>query len=177
MNLYVPDFIWQRTDLGTMEKALYGILRRYAGKKDHCWPAQAKLASELGCSVPSVRSYLKALQELALIRIRKTGYCSSTYHIIAAKNFSEGCKNFEGGCKKSLHEMYSNKYKHNIPPYPQLPACLPLRINRRFAAGGGIFSLLIPLLNSFGRSTRNARQRNLLDRLGIVSGAKGCFRH
>lgn len=63
-------------------KLLYALLCNHAGEKDHCWPSHALLADEVGCSVSSVKSYLKELQSEKLIRVRSERYQTSTYYML-----------------------------------------------------------------------------------------------
>lgn len=52
---------------------LWAALAYHAREKEECWPGQAGLAKNLGCSEARVRARLKELEEAGLIEVRRPG--------------------------------------------------------------------------------------------------------
>lgn len=69
----VPNFILMNEKLNVGAKITYALLLKYAWYDDHCFPGQAKLASDIGSSERSVRTYLKALETSGYITIKQRG--------------------------------------------------------------------------------------------------------
>lgn len=50
---------------------LYCVLTRYANTRDEAWPHQARLATDLGCSRPSIERAVRELRECGWISVRR----------------------------------------------------------------------------------------------------------
>lgn len=69
----VPNFILMNDKLNIGAKITYAMLLKYAWCDDHCFPGQSKLASDIGSSERSVRTYLKELETSGYITIKQRG--------------------------------------------------------------------------------------------------------
>jgi biotin operon repressor len=69
----VPNFILMNDKLYVGAKITYAMLLKYAWYDDHCFPGQTKLASDIGSSERSVRTYLKELENSGYITIKQRG--------------------------------------------------------------------------------------------------------
>jgi hypothetical protein len=69
----MPKCILQQKNLSLGAKAIYAVLASLPAQGvDHCWPSQAYLAESLGVSERSVRNYLRELERVGLIEVRKS---------------------------------------------------------------------------------------------------------
>lgn len=68
---------------------MYALLCSHAAKQDHCWPSHGKLATELSCSVSSVKRYLAELVAEKLVAVRQEQYRSSVYYLMRPEGLRE----------------------------------------------------------------------------------------
>ena len=108
----MPDFIFNDTRLSLPAKTLYALLCNYAGERDHCWPSHKTLATKLGCSVSSIKTYLKHLVELKLIQASDSAaqtVRSCIYFLLRPDALSSSV------CSQNLPTPQSNSaYKYNL---------------------------------------------------------------
>src|ERR1700683_5219595 len=69
----VPNFILTNADISVGAKLAYAMLLKYAWQDDACFPGQVKLASDMGATDRSVRTYLKELEAAELLEITQRG--------------------------------------------------------------------------------------------------------
>ena len=69
----VPNFILTNTQLSVGAKLTYAMLLKYAWADGACYPGQIKLAQDIGSGERSVRSYLKELENAALLEVSQRG--------------------------------------------------------------------------------------------------------
>jgi hypothetical protein len=69
----IPNRILENRDLTLGARMTYSMLLKYAWQKDFCWPAQERIAVDLGVSDRSVRTFLKELRENHLITWKQRG--------------------------------------------------------------------------------------------------------
>lgn len=69
----VPNFILESREISTGAKLTYAMLLKYAREQDECFPGQDTLAQEMGNGERSVRRWLKELEDVGLISIKKKG--------------------------------------------------------------------------------------------------------
>ncbi len=69
----VPNCIIRSPALSAGAKILYQILLSYAWRRDTCYPDQATLAKDAGCTERNVRRWLNELQERDLVRVHQRG--------------------------------------------------------------------------------------------------------
>ena len=86
---YVPRSVLRSTQLSASSKALYSVLLTYAGSKDHCWPSQATLSSDLCASTRSVIRWMKALSAAGLVTVRRRGLTRTNVYRIAPVDGTE----------------------------------------------------------------------------------------
>jgi hypothetical protein len=77
-----PNAILRASDLSWGAKGVYGLLLSYAWGEGRSFPGQEKLAADGGCSLPSIRSYLKELESAALLRIKRRGQGKTNEYIL-----------------------------------------------------------------------------------------------
>ncbi len=69
----IPNAILRATGISAGAKMLYGLLLSYAWQAAVCWPNQATLSSDAGCSVRNVQRWLAELEDAAFIKIHQQG--------------------------------------------------------------------------------------------------------
>src|ERR1700692_1472314 len=69
----VPNFILTNADISVGAKLAYAMLLKYAWGDDACFPGQIKLATDMGATDRSVRTYLKELESEELLEIKQRG--------------------------------------------------------------------------------------------------------
>lgn len=122
-------------------KMLYSLLCDYAGDKDHCWPSQTTLARLLGCSVSSIKTYLRELAGQRLIAVELRECRSSTYYLLKPPFLSAraGQSNSDGGEANSDYITNCRKKETNYPPTPTPPTAKEPPSTRQPRRGVGDF--------------------------------------
>ena len=122
-------------------KMLYSLLCDYAGDKDHCWPSQTTLAGLLGCSVSSIKTYLRELAGQRLIAVELRECRSSTYYLLKPSFLSAraGQSNSDGGEANSGYRSNYRKKESNYPPTPTPPTAKEPPSTRQPRRGVGDF--------------------------------------
>lgn len=122
-------------------KMLYSLLCDYAGDKDHCWPSQTTLARLLGCSVSSIKTYLRELAGQRLIAVELRECRSSTYYLLKPPFLSAraGQSNSDGGEANSDYITNCRKKESNYPPTPTPPTAKEPPSTRQPRRGVGDF--------------------------------------
>ena len=122
-------------------KMLYSLLCDYAGDKDHCWPSQTTLAGLLGCSVSSIKTYLRELAGQRLIAVELRECRSSTYYLLKPPFLSAraGQSNSDGGEANSGYITNCRKKETNYPPTPKPPTAKEPPSTRQPRRGVGDF--------------------------------------
>ena len=122
-------------------KMLYSLLCDYAGDKDHCWPSQTTLAGLLGCSVSSIKTYLRELGGQRLIAVELRECRSSTYYLLKPSFLSAraGQSNSDGGEANSGYRSNYRKKESNYPPTPKPPTAKEPPLTRQPRRGVGDF--------------------------------------
>ena len=69
----VPNHILVSTKLSPGAKLAYAMLLKYAWQNNFCFPGQQKLATDMGVTDRSVRTYLQELELGQLISIKRQG--------------------------------------------------------------------------------------------------------
>lgn len=122
-------------------KMLYSLLCDYAGDKDHCWPSQTTLAGLLGCSVSSIKTYLRELAGQRLIAVELRECRSSTYYLLKPSFLfaRAGQSNSDGGEANSGYITNCRKKETNYPPTPTPPTAKEPPSTRQPRRGVGDF--------------------------------------
>ena len=122
-------------------KMLYSLLCDYAGDKDHCWPSQTTLAGLLGCSVSSIKTYLRELAGQRLIAVELRECRSSTDYLPKPSFLSAraGQSNSDGGEANSGYITNCRKKETNYPPTPTPPTAKEPPSTRQPRRGVGDF--------------------------------------
>ena len=122
-------------------KMLYSLLCDYAGDKDHCWPSQTTLAGLLGCSVSSIKTYLRELAGQRLIAVELRECRSSTYYLLKPPFLSAraGQSNSDGGEANSGYITNCRKKETKYPPTPKPPTAKEPPSTRQPRRGVGDF--------------------------------------
>ena len=69
----IPNRLLENADLSLGARMVYAMLLKFAWQKDFCFPAQERIATDLGIGIRSVRTYLHELREAALITWKQQG--------------------------------------------------------------------------------------------------------
>ncbi len=69
----VPNAILRSAEITPAAKITYAMLLSYAWQNNFCFPGQERLAADIGVSDRSVRTYLKELETLGLLKIKQQG--------------------------------------------------------------------------------------------------------
>ena len=69
----VPNFILTDDTLGLGAIVAYAMFLHYAWHKDSCFPGQDRLAEAMGMSKSRVNEFIKELERVGLIEIRRRG--------------------------------------------------------------------------------------------------------
>lgn len=69
----VPNRILRNNQISLGSRMCYGMLLSYAWQDDFCFPAQARLADDLGIGERTVRQYLNELRDAGLITWKQRG--------------------------------------------------------------------------------------------------------
>lgn len=140
----IPTFILKKT-ISFGAKIMYALLCNYAGKNDHCWPSHGTLASELGCSVSSVKNYLRELQAINLISVQHEGrFRSSTYYMLkpsSSGSVSEPKVDYQVAKNWLLNNLTNkNTIYPPLPPSSAKPPRAAAHVSPTKSGGGGGFS-------------------------------------
>lgn len=69
----VPNFILVSKELSVGAKLVYAMLLKYAWQDDYCFPGQEKLASDMGVTDRSTRTYIKELEAANYLEVVQRG--------------------------------------------------------------------------------------------------------
>jgi hypothetical protein len=69
----IPNRILTNTVLSLGARMVYAMLLKYAWQEDFCFPAQARLAQDLGVTDRSIRTFLNELKDAGLITWKQQG--------------------------------------------------------------------------------------------------------
>ena len=69
----IPNFILTDDTLSLGAKVAYAMFLHYAWHKDSCFPGQDRLAEAMGMSKSRVNDFIKELEQIGLIEIRRRG--------------------------------------------------------------------------------------------------------
>jgi hypothetical protein len=69
----VPNFILESGEISVGAKLTYAMLLKYARELDECFPGQKRLAKDMGNGERSVRRWIKELENVGLINIKRRG--------------------------------------------------------------------------------------------------------
>ncbi len=69
----IPNFILTDDTLSLGAKVAYAMFLHYAWHKDSCFPGQDRLAGAMGMSKSRVNDFIKELERVGLIEIRRRG--------------------------------------------------------------------------------------------------------
>lgn len=69
----VPNVVLRNPELSMGAKLAYAVLLSYAWQDKSCFPGQARMARDMGCTEKSVRAHLKELQDTGIVSVRRRG--------------------------------------------------------------------------------------------------------
>src|SRR5262249_52540916 len=69
----IPNRILENNDLTLGARMTYAMLLKYAWQKDFCFPAQERIAVDLGVTARSVRTFLNELKQHGIIAWKQQG--------------------------------------------------------------------------------------------------------
>lgn len=92
----VPNHILESAVLSPGAKLACAMLLKYAWQNEYCFPGQARLATDMGVTDRSVRTYLQELEANGVIAIKRRGMNKPNLYVLnlARRKRSGGRKNF-----------------------------------------------------------------------------------
>jgi len=81
----VPNFILRTNALSPGAKLTYAMLLSYAWQDEFCFPGQEKLSEHLGTSLRSTNTYIKELQQVAVLEITRRGQGKTNWYTLHVK--------------------------------------------------------------------------------------------
>jgi hypothetical protein len=78
----VPNALLRSGTISPGAKLCYAMLLSYAWHNDYCFPGQERLATDMGVTDRSVRSYLKELEGKKLLTIKQRGLGKSNVYTL-----------------------------------------------------------------------------------------------
>ena len=81
----LPNFILRSASLSPGAKLTYAMLLSYAWQDDYCFPGQEKLSQHLGTSLRSTNTYIKELQQAAVLEITRRGQGKTNWYTLHIK--------------------------------------------------------------------------------------------
>lgn len=136
----MPDFVFKDCKLSLGAKTLYALLCNYAGDKDHCWPAHQTLAQNMGCSLSSVKTYLKQLVERGLVaanNVAENRVRSCMYYMLRPQASSSACsQNLAISQVNSGYNLNLTDSSENTPLPPKHPKQSAGHFGSKFSKGG-----------------------------------------
>jgi hypothetical protein len=93
MNQYtkIPNQLFEESQLSVNQRYLFGLLLKFCGKKEFCYPGQKKLAKIMGCSTRNIRKHIKKLVDAELISIKKIGFNKSNTYKVSKELLVRNC--------------------------------------------------------------------------------------
>ena len=97
----IPNRILQNGELSLGARMTYAMLLKYAWQDDFCFPAQERIANDLGVTARSVRTFLNELRETNLITWKRKGLNRpNTYYILKLPNITKEKDKEKSGAEK-----------------------------------------------------------------------------
>ena len=93
----VPNHILVSSKLSPGAKLVYAMLLKYAWQNNNCFPGQERLASDMGVTDRSVRTYLQELEHHQFVGIKQRGQGRPnlyTLNLVERKPSAADRKNF-----------------------------------------------------------------------------------
>jgi len=78
----IPNVILRRPDISPGSKLAYVMLLSYAWHKDSCFPGQDTLSEDMGVSNRSVVTYMKELQSVGLLIVKRRGLGLTNLYVL-----------------------------------------------------------------------------------------------
>lgn len=99
----VPNFILESKEISVGAKLTYAMLLKYAREMDNCFPGQKLLAEDIGCSERSIRTWIKELEKVNLISVKKRGRgWVNLYTVFIKASFWGKRKHFQGAKTRQI---------------------------------------------------------------------------
>jgi len=81
----VPNFILESSEISVGAKLTYAMLLKYAREMHECFPGQERLGKDMGVTDRSVRSWLKELEKVKLVEIKRRGQGRPNLYVVHLK--------------------------------------------------------------------------------------------
>jgi hypothetical protein len=78
----VPNVVLRDPRISFGAKLAYSVLLSYAWQEKSCFPGQIRMGRDLGCSVRSVQTYLKELQDLGIVSVTRRGLTKTNVYTL-----------------------------------------------------------------------------------------------
>lgn len=81
----VPNFILESSEISVGAKLTYAMLLKYAREMHECFPGQERLGEDMGANARSIRRWLKELQKVKLVEIKRRGQGRPNLYVVHIK--------------------------------------------------------------------------------------------
>ena len=78
----VPNHLLESNKISPGAKLVYAMLLKYAWQNDCCFPGQERLASDMGVTDRSVRSYIQELTKHDFLTVKRRGQGKPNLYIL-----------------------------------------------------------------------------------------------
>jgi DNA-binding MarR family transcriptional regulator len=112
----LPNYVLKNPKLSFGARLTYAVLLSYAWQEEFCFPAQEKLAEDLGVSRQSINKFLNELKAAKLVDWKRQGLNRPNIYRILDVNQSlhpDVKQRLPQDVKQGLHEEDSSKYIQN----------------------------------------------------------------
>ena len=167
--------------LGPIGIAVYVSLCRHADNEQKCFPAQDTIAIEIGAGVRSVRNYLKKLQKLNIIQLKKIRtsegkWLNNTYFLLDKSewNYPEATGAY-GKPEANNDTAIGNRVQSHRQQVPIKETNNNNTNNNNIAKQSFAVNEIIELFNfnpSYKKFFKNITQRKAVERLSAQHGEK-----
>lgn len=79
----IPNEMFEASQISIPGRYLYTLLLKYCGKDEYCFPSQETLAKIMCYSSRQIRTLLKELERLGLVRTIRKGWNRSNNYLVA----------------------------------------------------------------------------------------------
>lgn len=78
----IPNWFLEDNNFSVYEKMTIIIILKHRRNKQQAWPSQKIIASQIGCSVSTVKKAIGKLQRTGIIKITRLKNCSNNVYAI-----------------------------------------------------------------------------------------------
>jgi len=121
MSLALSTWVWQYSPYDGTKLLIHLALSDWAGDDGHCWPSQPRIAQKCRCTVETVRTTIRDMEEDGLIKIvepsRGRGH-SHRYQLQTPKRFGPYLENPQIQRETPKSDGINPQISRHKPPNP-----------------------------------------------------------